>query len=83
MKDQKTIETNTPFPDVLAYVSRTKKGNPCVVIHAMGFSNGNPDIVVSVVIKFVTMEFARDYIRDFSVESANNFCDRNNLEFHK
>lgn len=79
----KIVETESMYPDVLIYREK-REDDPeknWVIIVAIGRVDNDDDAEVYEVVEFLTRQMARNYIRDFSVESANEFCKQNNLQY--
>lgn len=79
----KIVETESMYPDVLIYREK-REDDPeknWVVIVAIGRIDDEDDMEVYEVVEFLTIQTAKNYIKDFSVESANQFCEQNNLKY--
>ena len=77
----KIIETNINHPDVLVYRDRNDDGEEQVIIHAFGKIEESDDMIISDVVEFENSETAKCFVKDYSTNSANEFCKRNNLKY--
>lgn len=75
---QKIIETATTFPDVHVRISDT-----CgeVEMYACGSIDGITNIITELV-SFDNLKSACRFIKDFSVQSANDWCLQNEIIYN-
>mgnify|MGYP000903190903 CR=1 FL=1 len=81
----KIIELPAEYPDVLIHRERDDDGCEFVKIRAFGTTEGSDpktaDDDVTETIKIDDVDVARSIIRDFSEQSAIDFCERNDLKY--
>ena len=75
----KIFETATELPDVLLYIDQTDDFQDCVIIHAIGDTTTEAEQIVWEKIVFPDRQMCRNFIRDYSVDSANSFCIEHDL----
>jgi hypothetical protein len=76
---QRIIETAPTFPDVLLIISDTSGE---VEIYACGNIDGIINII-SEKVQFENLKSACNYINDFSLKSANNWCEQNEITYNE
>jgi hypothetical protein len=81
--DFKIIETGTKYPDVLVARGRDENGCETVGILTIGILDGEPNMFAEEVINFENHESARQFIKDYSLESANKWCERQEILYEK
>lgn len=85
---EEIIDPGRKYPNVLIYVSKNDKGEPIVVLHAFGkiIQEGQEDcedMVVLVEVPFPTFDMAKNYVKDFSTQTAIYFCEENNIHYQE
>ena len=76
----KIIETDLDLPDVLVYRDRNDDDEDIVTVLAMGKVNEKKiEMIFSQVIQFDFPEYAKSFVRDYSRQSAIEFCKLHNL----
>jgi len=81
-KDFRIIETPALWPDVLLYRDLIEKDEDyvdVVIIQAYGQTPDEPDAIKFFQIYFMDVEMCQYYIRDFSVQTAVDFCRERDL----
>lgn len=77
----KIIETDSISPDVLLHRGRNEEGVEVVRILAIGMISNEPNMFVEDEIEFSNPDSAKNFIYDFSIESANEFCKREGIKY--
>jgi hypothetical protein len=82
----KVVETDSEYPEVLLYLDVTEDGKDCVVIKAYGVklgvdSDNIENWIAETLIVFPNISYARSFIRDFSIESGNMFCEGHGVKY--
>lgn len=78
----KIVATAPKYPDIILYRHRdVAKGNEQVVIQTFGFIGLDEDQIAYEVIDFAETGTAKNFIRDFSKESGNEWCEGQNVTF--
>lgn len=79
MESFKIIATRSDFPDVLLYRNRHEDGSDSVVLLAVGTMYEDEDIFVTEKVIFEDSISASSFIRDFSENSANEWCAKQDI----
>jgi hypothetical protein len=79
----KIVETASQYPDVLVYRERTDDDEETVVVVAFGDNEELEDLQEYAVVEFPNAAMAKNYVKDFTVASAENFCETYNLLYPK
>lgn len=74
---QKIIETDPKYPDVLLRITDTSGE---VEMYACGSIDGITNIITELV-NFENLKSACRYIKDFSVKSANEWCEQYEITY--
>lgn len=77
----KIIETDYLYPDILLYRNRDEEGNEMVNILTIGEIEGDTEMFAGETISFENHQSAKNFIRDFSKESANEWCKENKISY--
>lgn len=72
------LQTKVNLPDVLLYRDRDEEGKEIVIIKAIG-SGEIDDYFAIEEIAFQSVLSAQNFINDFSVDSANKWCEDQNI----
>lgn len=73
--DFKILKTSSKYPDVLIYRTRDEDGNEQVFIHSFGTNaEKTQDEMNNEVIEFQSPIVAQNFIKDFSINSAEEWC---------
>jgi hypothetical protein len=78
----KIVVTESEYPDVLLYRDRDDQGNEIVTIQAVGTSGEdqeNDDYFAIETVEFSDYKTAQSFIRDFSGQSAEEWCVSQNI----
>lgn len=75
------MNTSHPYPDVLLYRKRDENGSELVIIVAVGVIDKLDDMFASEEILFENSNSSYNFITDYSVESANNWCKLQKIKY--
>lgn len=79
--DFKIINTESTYPDVLLYRYRKSNGKEIVRILAIGTIEEVENMFACEKVTFSNPDLAKNFISDFTVSSANEFCKRNKIYY--
>lgn len=77
----KIIETGDGYPDVLLFRDRDEDGNEIVKIHALGTQGQEYEYVMTDTVHFSEKDSAKSFIRDYSIKSAEIWCETNDMTY--
>lgn len=77
----KIIETGTNLPDVLLFRDVDDDGQESVKIMAVGVVDEYDDQIIVEKVEFTNRWSAISFIKDFSLPSANNWCEKNKIKY--
>lgn len=78
----KIIETCSDYPNVLLYRDRDAEGIESVNILAVGAMEGSDNMFATEYISFGdSYNSAENFIRDYSLKSAEDFCINNGITY--
>lgn len=77
----KIIETDSLLPNVLLHRSRTEDCKESVDIIAFGQQKDIEDFIATEIIVFEDKESAINFITDYSVTSANKWCEKQDIKY--
>lgn len=77
----KIIQTGGEHPDVLLFRDIDDDNNNCVKILAVGTIDGESNMFAEETIVVESWETAISFIGDFSVDSANKWCERQKISY--
>lgn len=81
MEHFRIIGTDHKKPDVLIYRSRNEEGGESVIIRAIGIIDGKENMFAEEEVRFDTFELACRFISDFSVKTANDWCEKEGITY--
>jgi hypothetical protein len=77
--NHRIINTDVEFPDVLLFRTTGDNGEILVTILAYGTVDESEDQSVEENVVFDTVDSAKNFISDYSLESANSWCVANEI----
>ena len=77
----KIIETSEKYPNVLLHRDRDGNGTEFVYISAIGKIENEEDMFASECVEFENNKTAQSFINDYSKESAEEWCEENEIYY--